>query len=358
MNPRSVRRTQSKTSPLGPKNHPPDLPRSRSIGRGYYFPSHEDELPFPTPLPRRALKPLVDNDLGSEDEDDAAIEIRLEDTGLMKISAGNTTNVAGTPQRKSNSVLKRFFKGSPGRTYPKSPAPPKIASVPESQAIDEFEDDWGQPSPFHDWSTPVKQNPTFQDHDNFDTFSSMSDLSGSKATTVMYSRPPPVQLNRQESLGVNSIKDIRNSLKVMEEQLGQLSHNGERVSRQKVMNALLTVADSLEDTEEREHLRKELDGRLGQGGSRSSNSSYRTPESLYPMDETSENEPPPKMVTPQRKLPEKCSKPPSSPFNIFSSSPQRPEEKAPSSPFNIFSSVGKMFNVLDTEQYEMEKALG
>jgi hypothetical protein len=93
--------------------------------------------------------------------------------------------------------------------------------------------------------------------EKFDTHSNMSDLSGTRASTVL---KKPTKFNGHESLGNDSIKDIRKALKEMEKQLGKASNNGERISRQKVMRALFTVADSLEDIEEREILRKELVG--------------------------------------------------------------------------------------------------
>ena len=86
-----------------------------------------------------------------------------------------------------------------------------------------------------------------------DTTSNISSLSGTKASTFA-----SVNFNRHESLGFESIKDIRKCLKEMERQLGQATHKGQRVSRQKVMRALFTVADSLEDDEERSYLKKEL----------------------------------------------------------------------------------------------------
>ena len=94
--------------------------------------------------------------------------------------------------------------------------------------------------------------------DRIDNFSSMSSISDS----YMPSLGPPVNLNRQESLGMESIKDVRKALKEMEKQLGRATNSGERVSRQRVMRALFTVADSLEDVEERTFLRNQLEGMM------------------------------------------------------------------------------------------------
>lgn len=83
-----------------------------------------------------------------------------------------------------------------------------------------------------------------------DTVSNISTLSGSLFT--------PVNLDRHESLGFESILDIRKCLIEMERQLGQATNKGQRVSRDKVMRALFTVADSLEDADEKSHLKKQL----------------------------------------------------------------------------------------------------
>ena len=90
--------------------------------------------------------------------------------------------------------------------------------------------------------------------EGLDNFSNISTLSGTRATSII----TPVTFDRHESLGLESIKDIRKCLKEMEHQLSQASNKGQKVSRQKVMRALLTVADSLEDDEEKSYLKKEL----------------------------------------------------------------------------------------------------
>lgn len=93
--------------------------------------------------------------------------------------------------------------------------------------------------------------------EKIDTFSNMSSLSGTRASGSLRR---PINLNRQESMGMDSIKDIRTALKEMEKSLGAASTSGHRISREKVMRALFTVADSLEDTDERAYLRRELEG--------------------------------------------------------------------------------------------------
>jgi hypothetical protein len=97
-------------------------------------------------------------------------------------------------------------------------------------------------------------NPKSHEADRFDAGSNVSSLSGTRGS----SRLTPITLDRHESLGLDSIMDIRKCLKEMERQLGQASHKGQTVSRKKVIRALFMVADSLEDDEEREILKSEL----------------------------------------------------------------------------------------------------
>mmetsp|Transcript_4180 Transcript_4180/g.4745 ORF Transcript_4180/g.4745 Transcript_4180/m.4745 type:complete len:353 (+) Transcript_4180:898-1956(+) len=98
--------------------------------------------------------------------------------------------------------------------------------------------------------------------EGLDAFSNISTLSGTKASSNLTT---PMNFDRHESLGLESIKDIRKCLKEMERQLGQASHKGQKVSRQKVMRALFTVADSLEDNEEKSYLKKELNTAMKSG---------------------------------------------------------------------------------------------
>jgi hypothetical protein len=64
----------------------------------------------------------------------------------------------------------------------------------------------------------------------------------------------PVSLHRQESLGVDSIRDMDQ----MENFLGLATNKLKRVSRQKMMSALFSVEDCLEDNEENNYLVNEL----------------------------------------------------------------------------------------------------
>lgn len=178
----------------------------------------------------------------------AAIEIQLDENAFSK--------------RGMKGVLGRWFKGSPRK-------PPPIDIIEDHQ--DDLHDEG------RDFVAPLPMFPTLPEDeakhgsprygfsgssDDFDEFSCMSSLSGSKATTVLPKRylDHPLRFDRNESLGLSSVQDIRNSLKTMELQLSKASNNGERISRVKVMNALFTVADSLEDSDEREILRREISG--------------------------------------------------------------------------------------------------
>ncbi|KAG7348223.1 hypothetical protein IV203_016928 [Nitzschia inconspicua] len=88
----------------------------------------------------------------------------------------------------------------------------------------------------------------------FDSFSNVSSLSGSHATNFRR----PIDFQRRQSLGMESIQDIRKCLKEMETQLARASNRGQSVSRQKLITALFTVVDSLEDDDEKSYLKKEL----------------------------------------------------------------------------------------------------
>lgn len=114
---------------------------------------------------------------------------------------------------------------------------------------------WAMPMKYSVESKEKKTRAILDDlSEGLDAFSNISTLSGTKASSLT----TPMTFDRHESLGLESIKDIRKCLKEMERQLGQASHKGHKVSRQKVMRALFTVADSLEDNEEKSYLKKEL----------------------------------------------------------------------------------------------------
>eukprot|EP00533_Pseudo-nitzschia_delicatissima_P009852 CAMPEP_0116113284 /NCGR_PEP_ID=MMETSP0327-20121206/19421_1 /TAXON_ID=44447 /ORGANISM="Pseudo-nitzschia delicatissima, Strain B596" /LENGTH=604 /DNA_ID=CAMNT_0003606621 /DNA_START=1391 /DNA_END=3205 /DNA_ORIENTATION=+ len=101
---------------------------------------------------------------------------------------------------------------------------------------------------FLDAETKVQKTMSFLDVETKggDTISNISSISGTMTSSLF----TPVNLNRHESLGFESIRDIRKCLIEMERQLGQATNKGQRVSRDKVMRALFTVADSLEDDDE------------------------------------------------------------------------------------------------------------
>jgi hypothetical protein len=79
-----------------------------------------------------------------------------------------------------------------------------------------------------------------------DTFSHVSSFSGTPASNLR----TPLTFDRHESLGVESIMDIRKCLMEMERELGQATRRGQKVSRRKVIMALCTVADSIEEDAE------------------------------------------------------------------------------------------------------------
>ncbi|KAL3920392.1 MAG: hypothetical protein SGILL_003287 [Bacillariaceae sp.] len=116
------------------------------------------------------------------------------------------------------------------------------------------------------WSTP--KTPSYRTNaapnipsnatvlsERFDSFSNVSDLSGSLATSYRHTTP----FQRQQSLGIESIKDIRMCLQEMETQLARASNKGQRVSRHKLVKALFVVADSLDDSDEKTQVKAELE---------------------------------------------------------------------------------------------------
>lgn len=69
----------------------------------------------------------------------------------------------------------------------------------------------------------------------------------------------PAAIIRQESLGNESIRDVRQALQKMELELAAAGDAGKRVSRDKIMNALNFMAHSLHYNDQKEELVKELD---------------------------------------------------------------------------------------------------
>jgi hypothetical protein len=84
-----------------------------------------------------------------------------------------------------------------------------------------------------------------------DSISYVSSLSESRATASIRKTR---EFQRHPSLGIESIQDLRMCLKEMETQLARASNEGQSVSRHKLMTALFTVADSLENSDEVTHL--------------------------------------------------------------------------------------------------------
>lgn len=209
-------------------------------------------------------------------DDSAAIEILLEAPDLQTAPYGNTHRSSRalskeTPPpptgRRKKTFLKRFFKTprknislDPSRSngiFDKSGRPKSSEKLPKSS--EQSDGKKYAPTPpssvsearvSGDSRGPVPPSNSTSS-ERFDTFSNMSSLSGTKVSTLK----TPHQFDRHETLGNDSIKDIRSTLKEMEKQLGHDSNRGRSISRQKVMRALVNVADSLDDKEEREVIR-------------------------------------------------------------------------------------------------------
>lgn len=116
---------------------------------------------------------------------------------------------------------------------------------------------WSVPrSRYHTFGESVRRTEALVLSERCDSFSNVSSLSGSQATASIRA---PIGFQRHQSLGVESIQDIRDCLKEMETQLAKASNKGQSVSRDKLMKALFTVAGSLEEDNERSDLKGELE---------------------------------------------------------------------------------------------------
>lgn len=334
--------------------------------------------PFPRRKPgkeRRGKQELDESEINifqklclDRHDENAAIEILLdgpedEVPGLMTASP-SSSNASPVGETKRAPFLKRLFQ-SPRKKHftplPKTPPIPRgLFPAANSNSSDPSGDSPNSlPKPpsavpqNRDMSTTIKQaniNAVSQKNRNLkeanevdDSFSSMSSLSGTRASTQYSHLRKPMTLNRHESLGMNSIKDVRKSLKEMERQLGKASHKGERVSRQKVMKALFTVADSLEDMEEREVLRAELQKLMNK--ERHHQQYHEASDRQLPYsieEENDENDP---RVLGKDYPAGKDSRPP------------KTTEHKETSPFNLFATMSKMFNASTEEKEAAEQAL-
>jgi hypothetical protein len=195
------------------------------------------------------------------------------------------------------------------------------------------------------WATPMKYSVETKEKktreilddlsEGLDNFSNISTLSGTRATSII----TPVTFDRQESLGLESIKDIRKCLKEMEHQLSQASNNGQKVSRQKVMRALFTVADSLEDDEEKSYLKKELNTAM----------ETERDEATQPVETNHLNDDKSELTTSDDED-----------FTLDSCAFDEDGDKnidIDESPFNIVSSVGNFFGVNEKNQQAVEEVL-
>lgn len=186
--------------------------------------------------------------------------------------------------------------------------------------------------------------------DRSGTFSNVSSLSGSTGTSNYRT---PLSLDRHESLGMESINDVRNCLKQMDRQLGQATDKGQRISRQKVMQALFTVADSLENDDEREALKNEL--RTVLEAKKDDSAQPVTPKSpaattLRNNDDDANNKSEDSTSDGDFTID-------SSPFGDDAEGYEADQSNGGISPFNIVWSVGNFFGVNSNNQEAVEEVL-
>ena len=171
--------------------------------------------------------------------------------------------------------------------------------------------------------------------ERFDSTSHISSLSGTRDITL----DTPLQLSRHESLGNDSIKDIRKALKEMEKQLNYASNKGKRISRQKVMRALFIVADSLDDLDERQILKEELADLMKKEETSNRALDFASSDDEKSVSTTSDEE----------ELTQSSS-------TIFQEEDESPTQED-MSPFNLLSSVGRFFSISSDEKNAVEQAL-
>jgi hypothetical protein len=303
-------------------------------------------------------------------DDCAAIEILLEDhsagvSNKTDIPDLNTASSGSTEQsshafsketppafERKRTFLKRLFKSPRKNTSTdptKFPTTPDN-TAPESHSSEPSSDDLNLPKPPStiskarskaDLKAPISMStPVLLER--CDTFSNMSSLSGTRATRLK----TPIKFHRHESLGTDSIKDIRNSLKEMEKQLGQASTKGNRISRQKVMRALFTVADSLDDIEERDFLRKELEVLMR-------TERHETQPTARPLMVASSDDDKSDITLSDDD--EDCTR---GGVNVLRAN-EPPQDKGgkENAPFSLFSSVGKLFSMSSDDKKAVEQAL-
>lgn len=174
---------------------------------------------------RRASAALPVSDLTESTKENSLASCHLDSLKGCDVSSTGLTQSTVT---KSETKVKNLFQGVSNEHLT---APPKV-------------------------SPPVSETHRAKSkgEERFDAFSNVSSFSGTRAS----SRLSPVTFGRHESLGPASV-DIRNCLKKMERHMGQAGQIGQKVSRKKVIRALCTVVDSLEDDEERDLMKTELE---------------------------------------------------------------------------------------------------
>jgi hypothetical protein len=312
-------------------------------------------------------------------DDNAAIEILLEAPlplfkhpeipDLCPTSSCSTTDMSPKPLpsfspqqtpgplERKGTFLNRLFK-SPSKNPPLESEllenVPSRVSIASASSDDRGDDPYFIPK-------PPSRIPSVRDKGDFkvpytmskripsqrsETFSHMSTLSGTRDSS--FTRPHA--LNRHESLGNDSIKDVRKALKEMEKQLGNASSHGKRISRQKVMRALFTVADSLDDLEERQRLKKELSGLMKMDREERRQHDLSSPPDSRSSSDDDNSE------TSSSSHDEEESED-GSPTPVEESDEENLSKDKKNGSFNLFSSVGKFFSVSSDEKKGVERAL-
>eukprot|EP00934_Nitzschia_sp_Nitz4_P000739 Nitzschia sp. Nitz4//scaffold53_size117307//40329//41918//NITZ4_003765-RA/size117307-processed-gene-0.9-mRNA-1//1//CDS//3329554190//739//frame0 len=282
-------------------------------------------------------------------DENGAIEILLDgDDSNDRLFPGYSPNSKSTKK----GFLKRLFR-SPKSKPALIPATPPTSTSSDSQPSSTDDSDNFIPKP----PSQVRRTRSSRGHslatipisnrilsDKFDNVSNVSSLSGSYDSSMISSRRPtlhtPLQLDRHESMGMDSIQDIRKTLKQMDRQLNKATTTGERISRQKVMEALFTVADSLEDMEERDVIRTELEALMNK---------ERQQPTVQPLAPRSTNIP---ALARARKTEHAKRKK----FRAARPPTKRPSNKE-NGPFHLLSSMGNMFRATNDDKKAVERAL-
>ncbi len=179
-----------------------------------------------------------------------------------------------------------------------------------------------------------------------DTISRLTSFSGTRASSLL----TPVNFDRNESLGFESIRDIRKCLKEMERQLGRATDKGQRVSRDKLVRALFIVADSLEDDEDKSYLKKELETSM-----ETRNDEVLEKPSRKPLKRNLGHDSKSEGTSSDEEDLTLDSESDSGGSDTFDRDDE--DDESNESPFNIVSSVGNFLGVKSEEQQAVEEVL-